>query len=370
MKILYLTDQTYLHGGIEKVLSQKANFLADRLGYTVHICTYNQHDHAPAYTFSNNITHSDLQINYEAGRSYFHHDSIKKAIYHYNVLGKFIKGYQPDIIVSSSFGPDYYFLPFLSPLIPKIKEFHSTRAFTLKTKNFKQKLLNRLGTFSEKKFDALVILNEDERPFYAHCNIVIIPNPAEIDSPSSPLSAHKIIAAGRLCYQKNFEDLIEIAKLVHPRFPEWQIDIYGDDYGNKSKELEQMIQQLGLQNVVSLKGSTSDLKKTFQDYSIYAMTSNHETFPMVILEALSVGLPVVSYKCPTGPDRIVTNNSDGFIVPYKDKNAFASQLEKLMRDQTLRQEMGKNALANVERFEIEKVMQDWITLFKNLVEKQ
>ena len=114
------------------------------------------------------------------------------------------------------------------------------------------------------------------------------------------------------------------------------------------------------------KGVTSDLKTTFLDYSVYAMTSVHETFPMVLLEALSVGLPIVSYDCPTGPSRIIQNNEDGYIVPYKNSIIFAEQLKRLMGDEQLRKTMGLQAKKNAARFEISVVMQQWKNLFKNL----
>ena len=125
-----------------------------------------------------------------------------------------------------------------------------------------------------------------------------------------------------------------------------------------------------MQNNVFFKGTTSDLKNTFLDYSIYAMTSNHETFPMVLLEALSVGLPVVSYNCPTGPNRILTDNEDSFLIPYKNLDIFVEKLKELMQNENLRQTMGQKGLKNVQRFSIDKVMQQWKDLFTNLIDRK
>lgn len=367
MKILYLTDQTYLHGGIEKVLSQKTNYLADVSGDEVFIVTYNQQSKQPIYHFSEKITMIDLAINYEISRSYFHPKNLKKIPKHLSALKTVLKKIKPDVVISSSFGPDFYFIPFAEKQIPKIKEFHTTRFFRSDLNSFKQKNIKKLSEFIEKKYDKLVILNEDERKFYKSENIEIIPNPAAASKSISKVDKKKLISAGRISYQKNYEDLITVAKFLKKDFPDWEIHIYGEDYLNRKRALEKNILTLGLEDFIQFKGTTADLKFTFLDYSIYLMTSNFETFPMVLLEALSVGLPIVSYDCPTGPSRIITNKSDGFLVEYKNLDIFTEKLRLLMQDENLRQKMGKNAIQNVKRFEINIVMQKWKNLFNELM---
>ena len=103
-----------------------------------------------------------------------------------------------------------------------------------------------------------------------------------------------------------------------------------------------------------------------ENYSIYAMTSETECFPMVLLEALSVGLPVISYDMPTGPKHILTRDIDSFLIPYQNSTIFAEQLKKMMRDENLRIQMGLRAKINAERFEISKIMVKWKNLFIKL----
>lgn len=367
MKILYLTDQTYLHGGIEKVLSQKANYFANVLGDDITIVTYNQRDEETCYPYSDQIKFIDLGVNYEIGKSYFHPHHLKKIPQHCAALKKVIQELKPDIIISSSFGPDFYFIPFIAKQIPKIKEFHTTRFFSSQVNTLKGKIMQIVSDFIETKFTRLVILNEDEMPFYNSGNIEVIPNPAELDGRKCALEKKAIISAGRISYQKNFEDLIEISKNINKEFPDWEIHIYGDDYLGNQAVLQKKINYCNLNSNVFFKGTSSDLKKTFLDYSIYAMTSNHETFPMVLLEAFSVGLPVVSYDCPTGPSRILTDEEDSFLVPYKNVDIFAEKLRYLMENENLRQRMGRKGIENIQRFDIEKVMHQWKDLFNSLV---
>ncbi len=371
MKILYLTDQTYLHGGIEKVLSQKANFLADAAGFEVLICTYNQQGRKPVYTFSEKIRLLDLGINYEIGQSYFSRINLGKVPHHQKALKKLLQQEQPDVVVSCSFGPDFYFLPFTEKQIPKIKEFHSSRFFSSQqTGSRKTQLLRKLASWTETKYNQLVVLNEDEKQFYAGDKIAVIPNPVELSDYRSNPSARAILAAGRISPVKNFGMLIEAFAKLASDFPEWRIDIWGEDYLGIKEKLQQQIVELGLEHQVHLAGVTADLKKEMQQYSLYAMTSETECFPMVLLEALSVGLPVITHDCPTGPRHIVQNGSDALITSYQDIGSFATHLRDLMSDENLRVTMSKNAVANAQRFHINIVMQHWINLFKSLVEKQ
>jgi len=369
MKILYLTDQIYLHGGIEKVLSQKSNYLADIALEDVIILTHSQLGKKPVYHFSTRIMHLDLDVNYEVGLSYFHPSNLLKIRQHRKELKKAIKNLNPDVVISSSFGPDYYFIPDVCGRIPAIKEYHTTAYFDADKLSIKDRILLYLARRADRKYAKRVVLNEDEMPFYSGSNVTIIPNPTEIDGRKCSLEPKKIIAAGRISYQKNFEALLSAFMLIQREFPDWEVHIYGEDYLDRQRDIQKQVDEAGLQDRFLFKGVTKDLKETFLGYSIYAMTSIHETFPMVLLEALSTGLPIVSYDCPTGPNRIVTSDKDGFIVPYKNSAIFAERLKQLMMNEDLRKQMGAQAKHNAKRFEIATVMSQWKELLNELTAK-
>lgn len=368
MKILYLTDQTYLHGGIEKVLSQKANYFADVSNDEVLIITYNQGNNKACYPISKKIRCIDLGIDYEEGISYFHLHHLKKMPRHYKELRKAIQKLDPDIIISSSFGPDFYFLPYIEKQIPKIKEFHSSRYFyNSYQRNTKAKILHYLSTFIENKYDQLVVLNESERNFYKSGNVTIIPNAAEITGERANYSSKKIMAAGRISPVKNFGEIIYSFSQLHSEYPEWELHFFGEDYLETQKKLQLEIKEYRLQNHVYFKGSVKDLKKEMQNYSIYAMTSETECFPMVLLESLSVGLPVISYDSPTGPRHILTDCQDSFLIPYKNLDIFTEKLRYLMEDENFRERMGAKGLENINYLSIGKVMRLWKDLFTSLL---
>jgi len=128
LRILYLTNQFYLHGGIEKILSQKINYLIEEFNYEVVLCT-SEHNNRPfVYPLSEKLRHIDLKINYNRSKSYFHPANLLRAMGHYSALKQTIKEVEPDVVVSVNFTPEQYFLPFIAKEIPKVKEFHSSGA--------------------------------------------------------------------------------------------------------------------------------------------------------------------------------------------------------------------------------------------------
>ena len=119
MKILFLTDQTYHHGGIERILSQKINYLIDFYKHDVYLITTEQKSKNPVYNLDNRLNFIDLSINYNREISYFHPKNLIKTITHFLKLNQKISSINPDLIVSVSTSPEQYFLPFIHKKIPK-----------------------------------------------------------------------------------------------------------------------------------------------------------------------------------------------------------------------------------------------------------
>lgn len=361
---MYLTDQVFLHGGVEQVLSRKASWLARQKEHQVQVVTTRQDEKNPVYPFDPAVDFIDLGIDYDITQSYFSIRNLRKIPEHLKKLKKVFKNYNPDVIISCNYAPDFYFLPFLAPSIPKIKEFHSSRYFE-QPLGLKDRLLKWLGKRTEKRYNTLAVLNPSEVQFY-HGSAVVIPNPAAPTSYRADLSSKRILAAGRISPVKDFGRLVDAFAELAPVFPDWELHIWGEKYLETQEELQRFIQQRGLQKQVHFMGITPDLRKQMQYYSIYAMTSMTECFPMVLLEALSLGLPIVSHLAPTGPQHIITHGSDGFLTEYHCKGELVERLRKLMEDEALRQTFSKNALLNVTRFHEDTIMMKWQDLFLSL----
>lgn len=363
MKILFLMDQMYLHGGGERMLSQKINYLISHFKYEIHLITTEQKNEKFVYTLNKKLHWTDLNVNYERQISYFHPKNVLKSIRHFRLLKKEIQRIQPHVIVSVSFSPEHYFLPFIQKKIPKIKEFHSSRF------DYKASFLRRRLDVLFEKYDALVVLNDTEKNYYKNNNTVVIPNFTDFKSHSNIafIKEKTVIAAGRIAPVKQFNELIEIWKIIANDFPEWKLKIFGNGLPAAIEDLQIIIKELNLSDCVFILPSVPTIQNEMQKASIYAMSSLTECFPMVLLEAQASGLPIVTYDCPNGPRHIITDKEDGFLIAPNDKNAFSKALILLMMDEKLRLTMGTNAIKNVLIFSEEKVMNQWNLLFTRLM---
>src|SRR5690606_16577221 len=181
MKIIFVIDQVYLHGGIERVLSIKANYLSSIPDNEIHVITIEQKGKKACYDFNSNIIFHDISINYNRSISYFHPKNIVKLPKHISRIKKVVKSVKPDVIVVCSHSTDTYFMPFICKTIPKVKEFHYSK-FIEKNKRenpsslFKKNFL-KFADYVETKYEKVVVLNPDEQKYYKSNNTVVIPNP-------------------------------------------------------------------------------------------------------------------------------------------------------------------------------------------------
>src|SRR5690606_10305641 len=246
----------------------------------------------------------DIGINYHRKKSYFHPANIAKIPKHFFGSRKAIAAVKPDVIISCNYAFDFYWLPFIFKKIPKLKEYHSSRFFEDRARrksSFPKNLKYRINDLIESKFTRLILLNPDEKQFYKSNNLEVIPNPIEIPEGKAALINLRAIAAGRIAPVKGFETLISVWKDVSAKIPEWQLDIFGDGEPDYIHKLQSLIDDLKLGDRVFIRSATQDLRREMLESSLYLMTSQTECYPMVLLEAASIGLPVVSFDCPTGP---------------------------------------------------------------------
>lgn len=365
MTIVFNTDQIYLHGGIEKVMATKANYFANLPGVEVCIVTTEQQGNLPRYQLDSKIQLLDLGINYDRSKSYFSRSNFFKLFQHFKQQRKLFEALDPDVIISPNYNFDHYWLPFIHQPSKKIKERHSSRFYEKEERqsaSFVKKIKFWLDDMIDKKYDHIVVLNKDEEKYLASKNGVVIQNPVEIPAFACELTNKKVMAAGRIAPVKGFDELIKAWEIINHRFPDWELHIYGENYSGTKEMLEELIENLNLGKKIIFKGNVSDLPKEMLDYSIYAMSSETECFPTVLLEALSVGLPIVSYDCPNGPRHIIEDKEDGFLVKHKDPRDLADKMMVLMNDEILRKRIGKNAKEHSFRFSNTKVMKKWCEL--------
>ena len=170
---------------------------------------------------------------------------------------------------------------------------------------------------------------------------------------------------GRLTEQKGFDLLIPIWKIVSESYPDWRLVIVGE--GEQKAMLEEEIRIRNLRERVEIRPFTRSIVPVYLESSVYVMPSRYEGFPMVLIEAMACGLPVVSFTCPSGPTEIIREGKNGFLVPVGDYDLFARRICQLIEDIRLREQMSKEAILDSGRFTEDQIMKKWDHLFKTLI---
>jgi glycosyltransferase involved in cell wall biosynthesis len=220
------------------------------------------------------------------------------------------------------------------------------------------------------KLDALAVLTErDGESYAAHMNggvrTVRIPNTVRDMGPGrADLSAPIAFAAGRLTPQKGYDMLIPAWAKVAERHPDWRLRICGE--GKDRALLEQLIRDHGVGEQVALEGPAGDIGTDMEQSSLFVLSSRHEGLPLVLLEAMSKGMAVVSFDCPTGPADVIEDRRNGLLVPPRDVDALAAAIVELIEDEELRRRCGEGAAATARDYRMDAVGPRWEALLSEL----
>lgn len=364
MRLVYCIHALNLSGGIERVLTTKANYLADVLGYEVHIVTARQKGRAVFFPLSERIVLHDLDAN----------DRLLLPKYR-RKLDSLLGRIRPDITVTVC-DNGLYAVTRCTDGSVKLGEFHfSHEKFLMKYgTNFFGRLYASYRTRrlenAVRRLDRFVVLTKADKEDWGKVrpDVEQIYNPLSFVSDEvSPLTRRRCLAAGRLESQKNFNDLITAWKTVDSRHPDWTLCIYGD--GTQKETLRSRIDSEGLTGKVILEGKTEDIRKEMLGSSCLVMSSRFEGFPMILLEALTTGLPIVSYDCPKGPSEIVTIGANGFLAKVGDTATLAQGICSLINSKELRDRFGAESKRRSANFTLEKIMKRWDSLFKGIAGK-
>ena len=376
MRLVYCIHSTYNPGGMERVLLNKVRYLVGKGGYEISIVTTDQKGRRSFFPFPSEVKMTDLGINYTDDK--FKDPFTKIAGYfrrkrlHKKRLTAYLKEVRADIVISL-YPCESSFIPSIKDGSKKILEFHQCKLVRLCYDRkgiigLTDKIRTRMDEKMVRRFDRFVVLTEEDKGYWGDLpNILVIPNAAlAIPEKKTTLSAKRVIAVGRLDHQKAFDRLIKAWSLISPASrPGWRLDIFGQ--GEWEEMLKNMITELGLSDSVSVNRPTQRIFDEYSASAFLAMTSHYEGFPMVMIEAMSCGLPVVTFDYPCGPKDIITEGVDGLIVKDGDLQAFANAMASLMNDKTLLESMSAQAPKVVERYSEEKVMEKWENCFRSIL---
>ena len=377
-KIVYFVGGLLSPNGMGTILSQKINYLAEHTNYDLYMVLTEKAGVPWYYVIHPRVKWINFDINFdELDIMPFH----KKVWYYFlkqrkfkRMFSDYLMSVHPDITVSIC-RREINFITDIQDGSKKIAEIHFARPFYRKfQKSFFPEFLNEwiskqwIGSFVKnlKRLDKFVVLTEEDSLNWPELNnLVVIPNFVSSTSMlRSSLSNKRVIAVGRYSWQKGFDMLINAWKVVNTRHPDWQLDIYGS---GDNALYQKQADGLGLASVVTCHGSVEHVYEKYAESSLFVLSSRYEGFGLVLVEAMGVGLPVVSFACPCGPRDILKDGETGILVSPGDVKGLAEKICFVIEHQNVRQSMGERAITRAKMFTQERVMQQWIELFENLM---
>ncbi|MQA97862.1 MAG: glycosyltransferase [Streptosporangiales bacterium] len=223
------------------------------------------------------------------------------------------------------------------------------------------------------RLDSVVTLTRADQERYEAAvpgaRVCCIPNGVTpLGGPPARRDGRIVIAVGRLTTQKGFDLLIKAWREVDARHPDWRLRIFGS--GPKRDELRGLIEKFGLKDKVRLMGRSTEIGDRFAESSIFALSSRREGLPLVLIEAMSKGLPPVAFSCPTGPSDVIVPGENGLLVRPGDVRALAASVCELIEDPEARHRLGKAATRVVDRYAPELVAEHWETHLDELVKRR
>lgn len=372
-KIVYIIESLGNSGGMERVLSSKANWLACHGNYEVTILTQFKSENTPFFKFDKKVKIESLNLKRTNNRVTNLVFNTHKKTFKKQLTIKLFE-IKPDITISL-FGSEYEFLYKINDGSKKIIEFHFSRNYlnhlmeSIPNLSFRllRKWRSKYMQSKERKaatnYDKLVLLTKKDQVMWGNpINSCVIYNPLSFTSDEvSSLNEKQIVGIGRFISQKGFDLLIQAFNQISDEIKGWKLTIYGT--GQDEHYLKSLIVERGLEDRIILNPPVKNVKEVFLKSSIFAFPSRYEGFGLVLTEAMECGVPCVAFDCECGPSEIIENEVDGFLIENSNVLQFSERLKALINYKELRIQMGKRAKQNVKRFHIENIMTNWVKLF-------
>lgn len=362
MKVCFMLGGFHQNGGIGRVTSMLVNKLAEYEDVEIVTLSYADWELPNLYEISKKVQQECFLDNYKNMLRVILTGGRKK-------LRKFLKDNKIDIVVACG----ALFYPICVNACKGIKTKCICWEHSNPEGNNDHRGQNLVRKYGIKRADMNVVLTKSAQEIYTQkynvTNTVQIYNP--VDEKIFSYSRHyddsikKIVSVGRLSYQKYFEKAIEVAKRILPKHPDWEWDIYGK--GEEFETLNEMIINSGLSEQMHLRGQVNNLYERYRDYSIMVMTSRYEGFPMTLLEGSGNGLPLISFDVPTGPNEIIEDGVNGFLISAFDEEKMSEKIIMVMEDDVLRKKISLNSKELCLRFREEEIVNQWRELLGEVI---
>lgn len=370
MKLLYFLTHITNSGGMEHIVIDKINYLSN-YGYDVSLAYFGTKDDKAFFAIDEKVRRFPI-VQVKDPNSF--REKIALSFRLIAQLKEIIKVVNPDVIVNANANTISWILPFIQRKIPKIVELHFSYD-GLRLMNKELYANNKVKAFVNNMIRAVfyplytkcVVLTEIDRKKWGFKNCYVIPNFTSLYvTKQSKLQSKKAICVGRLDYVKNIDLLINAWKLVTDQYPDWCLDIWGN--GPLKEKLQNEINKLKLTNKVKLCGVSNNLDCIYPEYSLFVLPSRYEGFPLVLVEAMSFGLPCIGFNI-SGNLAVIEDGQNGCIVQNRTQQELANSICKLISSPSLLKLYSDLAISSVDKFNKEKVMKMWMELFDKIISR-
>jgi len=367
MRLTFVVNWIKAEGGAERVLSNMANYWAEK-GWEITIVNLQNEKGAPFYWYDPRITHRPINFYLDSSNPV---QRLANVFKRHLILRRAIQDSKPDCIISFDRPQNIRTIISMFGLhIPTLITEHTTPGYYQLGKR-----LDLLHSWLYPFASSLIVLTSSSLSYFskrinksAHVipNTVATPEDNKSGGSQDGLTGKGkvLVAMGRLKKEKGFDLLLNAFGDVAPKYPDWNLVIWGE--GDLRPSLEKQRDQLGLQGRVRFPGVTRQPNREMQKADLFVMSSRWEGFPNVLCEAMACGLPVVSFDCPHGPGAIIRNDIDGILVAPEDVPALTGVMDRLMGDELERSRLAKRAPEITQRFSKEKVMAMWEKLIQKV----
>ena len=377
MKIVYVVGGLLAPSGMCSVLSAKINYLAEHTDYELYMILTEKAGQKWYYTINPRVHWVNFDINFDVldtmpllKKLYFYQ---RKQRRYKKMFTDYLMEVRPDITVSTV-RREINFINDIPDGSKKVGEIHFNRTnyreFNKKwLPNFANRFISRLWMNSLlkqlRRLSCFVVLSEEDNKNWPELNNkVVIPNSLSyFPDFQSTCENKRVIAVGRYTWQKGFDMLLKAWRIVFEKHPDWHLDIYGS---GEREEYEQLAKEFGISEVVTCHPATNDVYDKYRESSIFAFSSRYEGFGLVLAEAMSTGVPAVSFACPCGPSDIIRDYEDGILVEEGNIQQFAESLCYMIEHNEERKIFGHKARISSQRFGQESIMKKWINLFDEI----
>jgi len=379
MKIAYVYSTMAVTGGTERMITEKANYLSEHFGYDVTIIScFQLANEENFFQLSKKVKQINLEIPFYSQYKYKYPKRLLKKREMNRLLEKSIlnavEQIDPDILIGvSRFKANY--ISTIKCRAKKIIECHEAKYNTIYDAGLDRTLPARIFMSIyeylyfrtiKRNADAVITLTEGDKKLWKRTKCTkVIPNFSTTPVVQySDCKSKRVIAVGRLAWEKGFVRLVKVWRIVSSRHPDWHLDLFGE--GRMFDTLNNLTKIYRARNFHFHK-NTPNISQEYAASSICTVTSYFEGFSLVLLEAMKHGVPCVSFDCPFGPGSIINDGYDGFLVDNGDIRLFAERLCRLIEDEDLRKQFSNNAIEKAKTFDVDVIMYNYNELYEQML---